>query len=191
MSKAKFFKNFLKKPSEIGAILPSSRKLAEQMVADIGLHKSKAVVELGPGTGVFTEVILEKISSDAVFFAIERNEDIFKHFIENFPKVKTYNCCASEILRKMRLEKVDALDAVISGLPWAAFPQDAQNEILNAVVKALGHNGRFVTFAYLQGFLLPAAHRFKKLLNRKFSEVELSKVVWRNAPPAFVYRCKK
>jgi phospholipid N-methyltransferase len=191
MSKAKFFKNFLKKPSEVGAILPSSRKLAEMMVSDIGLQNAEAVAELGPGTGVFTDVILEKVNPKTVFFTIERNKDIYDHFIENYPDVKCYNQCASEILDIMKLEKVDKLNAVISGLPWAAFPSEAQHSILNAVVKALDDGGKFVTFAYLQGFLLPAAHRFKKLLKSKFSDVQLSKVVWQNAPPAFVYRCKK
>jgi phospholipid N-methyltransferase len=191
MSKAKFFKNFLKKPSEVGAILPSSRRLAEMMVSDIGLQNAEAVVELGPGTGVFTDVILEKINRNTLFFTIERNEDIYNHFTENYPDVKCYNRCASEILDIMKIEKVEKLDAVISGLPWASFPSEAQHSILNAVVEALKDGGSFVTFAYLQGFLLPAAHRFKKLLKSKFSDVQLSKVVWRNAPPAFVYRCRK
>jgi phospholipid N-methyltransferase len=191
MSKAKFFKNFLKKPSEVGAILPSSRHLAARMVSNIDLPKAKAIVELGPGTGVFTKAIIEKMSTDTTFFTIERNQDIYEHFTKMFPKVKTYNRCASEILDIMKEENVKKLDAVISGLPWASFPPSAQDSILNAVSESLKPNGSFVTFAYLQGFLLPTAHRFKKLLNNKFSDVKLSKVVWRNAPPAFVYRCKK
>ena len=191
MSKAKFFKNFLKKPSEVGAILPSSRHLAKRMVSKIDLQKATAIVELGPGTGVFTNAIIEKMHKDATFFTIERNQDIYEHFTKQFPEVTTYNRCASEILDIMKEEKVKNLDAVISGLPWASFPPGVQDSILNAVTEALKPNGSFVTFAYLQGFLLPTAHRFKKLLKNKFTNVELSKVVWRNTPPAFVYRCKK
>jgi phospholipid N-methyltransferase len=161
------------------------------MVSNIDLPKAKAIVELGPGTGVFTKAIIEKMSTDTTFFTIERNQDIYEHFTKMFPKVKTYNRCASEILDIMKEENVKKLDAVISGLPWASFPPSAQDSILNAVSESLKPNGSFVTFAYLQGFLLPTAHRFKKLLNNKFSDVKLSKVVWRNAPPAFVYRCKK
>jgi phosphatidylethanolamine/phosphatidyl-N-methylethanolamine N-methyltransferase len=37
--------------------------------------------------------------------------------------------------------------------------------------------------------LLPAGGRFFKLLKKNFSEVKKSPVVWKNVPPAFVYRC--
>ena len=51
--------------------------------------------------------------------------------------------------------------------------------------------GQFATFAYLQGLLLPAGQRFKDKLAQSFSKVEKSPTVWRNLPPAFVYRCTK
>jgi phospholipid N-methyltransferase len=55
----------------------------------------------------------------------------------------------------------------------------------------LGDGGYFTTFAYLQGLLLPAGQRFKKLLNKSFRQVTVSRVIWANVPPAIVYRCKK
>jgi hypothetical protein len=54
----------------------------------------------------------------------------------------------------------------------------------------LGKGGQFVTFAYLQGLILPAAQRFRKLLKQYFSEVSTSRTVWLNVPPAFIYRCR-
>jgi phosphatidylethanolamine/phosphatidyl-N-methylethanolamine N-methyltransferase len=80
---------------------------------------------------------------------------------------------------------------MISGLPWAAFPLALQEEVLDAVVAALRPGGRFTTFAYLQGTLLPAGRRFRRRLDEHFCEVRRSPVVWRNFPPAFVYRCRK
>ena len=55
----------------------------------------------------------------------------------------------------------------------------------------LSEGGYFATFAYLQGLMLPAGIRFRKLLNELFSEVTTSRVVWKNLPPALVYRCRK
>ena len=91
------------------------------------------------------------------------------------------------------MEKADikTLNAIVSGLPWAAFPEKLQLGILNAVVDSLSDGGYFTTFAYLQGLLLPAGQRFKKLLKKSFKEVKISRVVWNNMPPAIVYRCKK
>jgi phospholipid N-methyltransferase len=51
--------------------------------------------------------------------------------------------------------------------------------------------GKFATFAYLQGLIMPAGIRFRKQLETQFSKVEISKVVWKNLPPAIVYRCQK
>lgn len=191
MSRIKFFKNFIKKPKEMGAIIPSSRFLAQEMVADIGIDKASAVAELGPGTGAFTKTIADSIQHDTRFFVIERNEDIYLHFQEAFPEVKAFNGCASELVEMMLDQGINSLDMVISGLPWASFPASVQDEIIDSVVEALNENGVFTTFAYLQGFLLPAAHRFRSLLKSKFKTVETSKVIWRNIPPAFVYRCWK
>jgi phosphatidylethanolamine/phosphatidyl-N-methylethanolamine N-methyltransferase len=60
---------------------------------------------------------------------------------------------------------------------------------LDEMMKALKPGGRFVTFAYLHGLLLPSAQRFADLLPQYFSSVTKSDIVWLNLPPAFVYRC--
>jgi phospholipid N-methyltransferase len=62
---------------------------------------------------------------------------------------------------------------------------------LAAIVDVLPKGGYFTTFAYLQGTILPTGINFRKRLEKYFSSVEKSRVVWLNIPPAFVYRCKK
>ena len=184
-----FVKKFARKPFQTGAVLPSSSHLAKMMVSDIGIDKMKAVVEIGPGTGPVTVAILEAISSSAEFIAIEIDPDLHAIFKERFPDVKSYNTCASNIGDIIRKENISSLDAVLSGLPWASFPAELQNTLLDAVCDVLTPDGVFATFAYLQGTLLPAGQKFKKSLKKRFSKVEKSPVVWRNIPPAFIYRC--
>jgi phosphatidylethanolamine/phosphatidyl-N-methylethanolamine N-methyltransferase len=46
-----------------------------------------------------------------------------------------------------------------------------------------------VTFGYLQSLALPGARHFAGLLPTYFRKVSKSSIVWRNVPPAFVYRC--
>lgn len=191
MYRSRFFKSFITNPSEIGAILPSSRRLAREMTSGIGMEKAVAIVELGPGPGVFTEEIVSAAPEGARFFVVERNKEMHDIFTRKHPGVKAFNRCASELGEIMAGESVEKLDIVISGLPWASFPSIVQRQIMNEVSCSLRDGGVFVTFAYLQGFLLPAAHRFRRLLKEMFGRVETSRVVWRNAPPAFVYRCWK
>ena len=181
----------MRNPGEIGAICPSSERLAEAIVSDVALESAATILEIGPGTGVFTEKILERKRPDAKFFAIELNESLSEKLRERFTELSVHNNCASELDEIMAKENVDAIDVVISGLPWASFPESVQDSILDAVVASLSPDGFFATFAYLQGFMLRGAHRFRAKLKSKFSKVTTSKIVWRNLPPAFVYRCHK
>ena len=62
-----FLREFIARPATTGAIAPSSRFLAQAMVEEIELHTAEAVLEYGPGTGVFTEFILRELRPGAKF----------------------------------------------------------------------------------------------------------------------------
>lgn len=188
---SELIKQFFVNPRTIGALCPSTPFLAKEITSNIGLEKKRCVVEIGPGTGAFTKHIMEGISPDATFLAVEINEKVYDVFKRKFPTVKAYNRCASELDQILESENVDKVDAIVSGLPWAAFPHDLQNKLLDSIIKNLQDDGVFTTFAYLQGMVLPSARRFRKKLKSIFSEVKVGKVVWHNIPPAFVYRCSK
>jgi len=59
------------------------------------------------------------------------------------------------------------------------------------MMTVMGPGGQFVTFAYLQGLLLPPGRRFAALLPNYFNHVSKSRTVWLNLPPAFVYQCRR
>ena len=191
MSKVKFLKNFIKSPGTIGAVLPSSPFLAEMIISDIGLEKADAVVELGPGTGVFTSRILDIKKQGATFFAVELNRELYDTFKHKFPTVKIYNDNATKLNSMVKCEGVESVDVIVCGLPWASFPSQLQNDLLTAIFDVLSPGGCFTTFAYLQGLALPAGMRFRRTLKKHFSSVKISRTEWRNFPPAFVYRCYK
>jgi len=85
MSGIKFLKNFIKSPGTIGAIWPSSPFLAKMITSDIGLEKAPVIVELGPGTGVFTSRILDMKKAKSKFFAVELNKELYDAFKMKFP----------------------------------------------------------------------------------------------------------
>jgi len=191
MSGLRFLKNFLKAPGTVGAIWPSSPHLAREMVKDVGLERAGAVVELGPGTGVFTPFILGSLGTGANFFAVELNKELHDCFKSRLPGVKVYHEDAANLRALLAAENLERVDTIVSGLPWAAFPPGLQDRLLDVVLSVLPEGGHFTTFAYLQGLALPTGLRFRAALRRKFSEVRRSKVEWRNLPPAFCYRCRK
>src|SRR5262249_46022819 len=66
-----FLREFMSKPATIGAVAPSSSFLAQEIVEDLQLSEAEAVIEYGPGTGVFTRNILREMKPTARFVAIE------------------------------------------------------------------------------------------------------------------------
>ena len=203
-SKRGFLAEFLRRPTQIGAVAPSSPYLAERMLEGLDIGKARVVVEYGPGTGAFTRAILSHISPQQTkFFAIEINLPLVEAFRKRFPRLTIKHGSVTDVERFCREEGVElpnphqpaaaagGVDVIISGLPWASFPEALQREALAAVVRVLRPGGKLVTFGYHVGLLLPAGQRFYRLLPEYFPTVTRSGPVWRNVPPAFVVRCVK
>ena len=184
------FLEFLKSPTTIGAVTPSSDELARAMVAGIDWEEVRLVVECGPGTGALTGRIRERLAPGARFFAIELNPGFADAFSQRYPDVPLHRGCVSELPELCRAGGA-AVDVIVSGLPWAAFSPEDQRRLLGAMHGSLRVGGQLVTFAYRPAASLPAGRRFRRLLQGTFSRVEVSPTVWRNVPPAFVYRCHK
>ncbi len=188
---AGFLLQFLSNPGEVGAVAPSSARLAAAMVEWIDWPGVRTVVEYGPGTGRFTGQILSRMSPQAKLVAIEINPRFVAALAERFPAVAVYQESVAEVKAVCRREGIGEVDAIVSGLPWASFSADDQDACLRGMMTVLRPGGQFVTFAYLQGLLLPAGRRFRAKLRQCFSRIEISKTVWRNLPPAIVYRCRR
>ncbi len=181
----------MRQPKLTGAILPSSPHLAERMIQQIDFDKAASIVEFGPGTGSFTRLILSRKRECTSFFALELNENMYLDLHRQYPELLLYNDSATRIHDYLQKNRLTRVDAVISGLPWANFSEQTQDEILIPTISALHPGGTFSCFAYLQGLVLPSAIRFRRKLNRYFRDVKVSPVVWRNCPPAIVYWCTR
>jgi phosphatidylethanolamine/phosphatidyl-N-methylethanolamine N-methyltransferase len=188
---AAFLAGFLRAPWRVGAIAPSSQALADVMTDDMGLESARTVVELGPGTGVFTRAIGERVGGEALVMAVEIDPRMVALLTPRFPRVRVVNDSAERLDRLLAACGRKEADAILSGLPWASFPADLQSRLLAAVVAGLRPGGRFATFAYSHAAWLPAGRRFRALLSHSFAAVETTRVVWGNLPPAFVYRCRR
>ncbi len=186
-----FLKQFLSAPGTTGAVAPSSRGLAEAITRAAGVSEAAAIVEFGPGTGVFTEVIAHTKRSESPFLAIEANEEFVDLLNTRFPDIDVVHDSATHVRTHLEAVGLETCDCIVSGLPWAAFPESLQDALLDAIADVLAPGGRLATFAYLQGCWLPAGVRFKRKLQERFSEVCRTSVVWRNLPPAFVYYATK
>ena len=191
MSKNVLFRRFLRNPVRVGALCPSSRGLCRMMVSHVGMDSAGVIVELGPGTGVITREIVRKMPENSKLIAIELDETLCKLLRQQFPEIIVCNDTAAGIGEILERYSLPNPDVVISGLPWANFTPKLQRSILSSVADHIAPGGYFATFAYLQGLMFPTGQRFRKLLGELFSDVQTSPVIWKNLPPAFVYRCRK
>ena len=186
-----FFRQFIASPVTTGAIAPSSRYLARTMVADLDLGAADSVLEYGPGTGVFTEFVLRELKPGAKFAAIELNPHFAEIFRRRYPNVQLFEDSVANVRPICERAGMRSVDCIVSGLPWATFPQELQVECLNEMTRVLRPGGRFSTFTYLHSLALSGSKRFASLLPDYFTTVTTSPVVWLNLPPAFVYRCRR
>lgn len=185
-----FFRGFATRPRSTGAIAPSSQALARMMVRGSDLKNAGLVVEIGPGTGAFTGVILAGLAEPGRYLGLELNPDFVRKLAAKFPQADIRNDSAENIARHVEQRGAGArADYVVCGLPWAIFPQDLQERILGGIRGVLRPGGRFSTFAYVHALPLPPARRFRRMLEARFSKVELSPIVWKNVPPAVAYYC--
>lgn len=188
-----FIAEFIRNPRSVGAVAESSPDLAEMMTAPVDWPSTERVIELGSGSGSFTSVILRKKAASCRLVAFETNPKFAKRSERIVSAAgdggRVINGAFETYYESALSFLGGKADVVISGLPWAFFDAAYQDHLLGVLSKVLPAHGRFMTFGYLPGLLTPAGRRFPRRLKQVFPRVEKSPVVWRNLPPAFVYRC--
>jgi phospholipid N-methyltransferase len=178
-------------PQQVGAICASSRFMGKTMTDAVGIEQARSIVELGPGDGAFTRVILERMAPEARLMAIEINPEFADILKRKYPNVRVKTGCVSRISEMLKEEEMPPPEVVVSALPWSVFQEELQDRLLPAVVEAMAPGGKFTTIAYISGLFLTPARRFRTKLENLFESVERSPVQWLNLPPAIAYRCSK
>ena len=186
-----FLKEFLAAPKHVGGLAPSSVRLAEMVTDAAGVSEANVVVEFGPGTGVFTEVIARKVPEGARFIAIEIQAEFAKAVRLRCPGVEVFHDSAVNTKQYLDELGLDHCDCIISGLPFTLFEEELQDKLLGAAFDVLRPGGVFVTFAYFYSPYFTGGQRFKKKLHDRFERVEETPTLWTNFLPAFAYRALK
>ena len=191
MSTALFLREYVRNWQSVGAVAPSSPHLARRMMEYAEVWRAEHVLELGPGTGVFTRSVADVMPAGGSYLGIDLNPSFLDTLRPQFPKFRFEQAAAQEFDFAPYLKDRKPFDALISGLPWTAFPRSLQEAILDHVLPNLASGARFATFAYWGFHRLPSGRRFRELLHDRLPGVETSRVVWANLPPAFVYVGRK
>jgi phosphatidylethanolamine/phosphatidyl-N-methylethanolamine N-methyltransferase len=182
----KFVRAFVREPLKVGAIWPSSEQLSRAIATACDFSPADTIVELGPGTGNFTELLLERLDKRGRLVALELSKTNVEVLRRRFPKAEITFDSAEHLAKYV---PPGTARCVVSGLAWGNMMPALQDRIMSAITNSLAPGGQFVAFAYSHARYYPTTVRFRKLMFREFARVETTPTIWPNIPPAYVYRC--
>ena len=165
----------LRNPASTGAVLPSSRTLANAMAnAAVG---ADAVIELGAGTGPVTDALLRKLPG-VPLIAVELQASMARRLQARFPAVDVRQASAKQVVDGL-IDRPGRL-VLVSSLPFRSLPKDVGAETVDSICRFLAHSvdRKLVQFTYQPRapFAAPRGLRWHRRA-----------VVWRNTPPAGIW----
>ncbi|MBL4784584.1 MAG: methyltransferase domain-containing protein [Cohaesibacteraceae bacterium] len=178
----RFIKNWITKPLTTGAVAPSSPSLARAMARFVDPDSTGPVIELGPGTGVVTDALLNHNIAPSRITSVEYNCDFCKILHKRFPNINIQQGDAYAFDQLMEGRSDAPLSAVVSSLPLFNRHQQQRIGLIREALSWLEPGAPFIQFSY--ALVPPVA--------AKSGEFSLSKTPWimKNLPPArvWVYR---
>ncbi|MES2142376.1 MAG: methyltransferase domain-containing protein [Pseudomonadota bacterium] len=171
---ALFVREAITHPSAMGAIFPSSKRLANALARQICTIKSGPIIELGAGTGAITAALLQKIPEHELI-VIERSAKLAEHLNQRFPNISVIQGDAGHL--HQLLDNISTpIQAIVSSLPLRSLSLDSIEKIGREVNQVLQKDGLFIQYTYSLWGKPLAPSPYLKLIHHQW--------VWRNLPPA-------
>lgn len=184
--KVQFLQAFIKNPTKVGSIAPSSPELALKMIQGIRPSADNIVLELGVGTGAITKHLNDIVPDRDSYFGLELDKKLVDKVAPLYPnlRIETGNACeAFEIHRRSGLGKVGS---IICCLPFVSLPNEVGEQILGEVEKFMDQGGcTFRAIQYAHGYYFPSAIKLREFMRDRYGRSRRSRMVVKNVPPAY------
>ncbi len=177
-----FFRTWATSPLKMGSVTPTSRALASLMVKHAHPDPTGYTLEIGPGTGVVTQALLDVgIPADRVV-SVEYDKDFCKHLKKRFPGIHVIRGDALDLQKTLAEFRDIKFSAALSGIPLLNLPKKKRGPYLEHVLDRLVPGGVVSQLSY--SFVPPQEAIPGRLA------VDKSKWVTFNFPPgrAWIYR---
>ena len=168
------WRELLRHPASVGAVLPSSPWLAQAIAAAVPLDSQALIVEIGAGTGAVTQALLARGIAPSRLIVVERSAKLCKLLRRRFPYLTVVQGDAAELIRWVGPQ--DAVCAIVSSLPLRSLPDATVTAIAAQMHELLATDGMLVQFTY--GWL--GASPLQTLGFERYK----ASWEWRNIPPA-------
>ncbi len=181
MSTLLYLKNFIK-DKKVASVTPTSGFTIKKICKHIDFEKDIRVLEYGPGDGVFTKAMLQKMTPGSEIIAIETNRE----FSTELKKIKdrrltVVNRSAEYVEEIMASKKWNSVHYIISGIPFSFLDEETKHRILELSVQYIAAGGKFLAYQ--------TSLHLKPYLEKHFTRVDIKKE-YRNIPPMCLYIAK-
>jgi len=180
-----FFQAFLKNPTKVGSITPSSPELAQKMVEGIEPTADNIVLELGVGTGAITRALRQKVADGNSYLGIEIDQKLINSLRDKFGSMQFICGNACEITSIHERSGLGKIGSIICCLPFVSLPNDVGLEIMNEVDKVMQKGCTFRTFQYAHGYYMPSAMKLREFMRDRYGKSKRSQLIVKNVPPAY------
>lgn len=171
-----FLREWIRAPRLIGAVAPSSRRLADAITREI-TPATGSVIEFGPGTGVFTRAILGAGIPEYGLVLVEQCDRFAETLATEYRMARVIHGDAGRVVLPA------GAGAVVSGLPLRNMNEIDRLCVVGNALSALRPGGSLYQFTYGRRFPLDV-----KMLEVFGVEVVKVATVWGNLPPATVWK---
>jgi len=180
-----FLQAFLKNPTKVGSIAPSSPELARVMLKGLKPDADNIVIELGVGTGAITKFLQELVPDNRSLLGIELDEGLVRLLRKSFPDLNIICGNAAEMSEIHERSGLGKVGYIISCLPFVSLPGEIRDGVLNEVDKFMQKGCLFRTLQYAHGYYLPSAVKFRKMMQERYGKEKRSSLVVKNVPPGY------
>ncbi len=175
-----FVAGFIRHPSMVASIVPSSPTLIRHMLKPVDWAQTRLFVEYGPGVGTFTRPLLERMRGDATLIVIDTNADFIDYLRREIPdsRLIAVHGSAADVVDIVRAQGFETADYVLSGLPFSNLPPELGAAIGKATQAILRPGGAFLVYQFRA--------KVKESLVPFFSHIDEAMEYW-NIPPCCLF----
>lgn len=201
-----FVSAVITKPTQMGAVFPSSSSLAKTITRYVveGKIKNKRILEVGAGTGIFTAEIVKSLQPGDFLDVVEVDSEmcaILNSQFKYYKNIKIHN------ISILDLNSNDDYDYIVSGLPFNIFEASFVKDVLYKYKDIVKQDGIISYFEYKAipsitkalmtlFFMFDRKEKYQNVLNetkrfRQSFKVYEKENVWGNFLPAKVHFMKQ
>ena len=178
----RFLKGWLREPGQVGSVKPTGKATARAMASFVPVESDLPVLELGPGTGVVTDALLQRGVAPEKIVAIEYSSHFCEYLTRSFPGVNFIQGDAFQVKSLLKGTPWSRFSTVIGAIPLLNVPKPKRAELIETCLELMPAGGAFVQITYGMRPPTPGvAGRYS---------VEATERIMKNIPPAklFIYR---